>query len=127
MPGSFEEMLEGVRRSIGADTLGYISTEGMIAATEQPASRLCAACFDGTYPIALPTETSIGKNVLEGMLESAGRRSRDARERQRERAQSAVGRYIGIRPENVLRYRKDAITALDCPTDTILTSNRRLE
>jgi amidophosphoribosyltransferase len=70
-PGSFDEMLEGVRRSIGADTLGYISTEGMIAATEQPASRLCAACFDGTYPIALPTETSIGKNVLEGMLESA--------------------------------------------------------
>ena len=63
-------MLDGVRRSIGADTLGYISTEGMIAATEQPASRLCAACFDGTYPIALPKETSIGKNVLEGMLES---------------------------------------------------------
>ena len=27
-----EEMLDGVRRSIGADTLGYISTEGMIAA-----------------------------------------------------------------------------------------------
>ncbi|MFC9358689.1 amidophosphoribosyltransferase [Rhodococcus sp. NPDC057014] len=70
-PGSFDEMLEGVRRSIGADTLGYISIDGMIAATEQPASRLCAACFDGTYPIALPTETSIGKNVLEGMLESA--------------------------------------------------------
>jgi amidophosphoribosyltransferase len=70
-PGSFDEMLEGVRRSIGADTLGYISTDGMIAATEQPATRLCTACFTGTYPIALPTETSIGKNVLEGMLESA--------------------------------------------------------
>ena len=63
-------MLEGVRRSIGADTLGYVSIEGMIAATEQPASRLCSACFDGNYPIALPTETSMGKNVLEGMLES---------------------------------------------------------
>jgi amidophosphoribosyltransferase len=61
-------MVEGVRRSIGADTLGYISTEGMIAATEQPRSRLCCACFNGNYPIALPTEAAIGKNVLEGML-----------------------------------------------------------
>ncbi|WP_282782486.1 MULTISPECIES: amidophosphoribosyltransferase [unclassified Nocardia] len=69
--GSFEDMVEGVRRSIGADTLGYISTEGMIAATEQPRSRLCCACFDGKYPITLPTEAAIGKNVLEGMLTGA--------------------------------------------------------
>lgn len=66
--GGFDDMVEGVRRSIGADSLGYISTEGMIAATEQPRSRLCCACFDGEYPIALPTEAAIGKNVLEGML-----------------------------------------------------------
>ena len=61
-------MVESVRRSIGADTLGYISTEGMIAATEQPRTRLCAACFTGDYPIELPPEAAIGKNVLEGML-----------------------------------------------------------
>ncbi|BDT84823.1 amidophosphoribosyltransferase [Nocardia cyriacigeorgica] len=65
---SYADMVENVRRSIGADSLGYISTEGMIAATEQPRSRLCCACFDGDYPIPLPTEASIGKNVLEGML-----------------------------------------------------------
>nr|WP_232542271.1 amidophosphoribosyltransferase [Nocardia bovistercoris] len=65
---SYDEMIEGVRRSIGADTLGYISTEGMIAATEQPRSRLCCACFDGDYPIPLPAEAAIGKNVLEGVL-----------------------------------------------------------
>ncbi|GAB4582879.1 amidophosphoribosyltransferase [Nocardia sp. IFM 10818] len=65
---SLDEMVEGVRRSIGADSLGYISLEGMIAATEQPRSRLCCACFDGEYPIALPTEAAIGKNLLEGML-----------------------------------------------------------
>ncbi|KAA0021873.1 amidophosphoribosyltransferase [Antrihabitans cavernicola] len=61
-----DEMLEGVRRSIGADTLGYISIDGMIAATEQPRSRLCSACFDGKYPIELPTE-AISKNILEGV------------------------------------------------------------
>ncbi|CAM2928985.1 amidophosphoribosyltransferase [Skermania piniformis] len=64
---TFEEMVEGVRRSIGADSLGYISTGGMIAATEQPRSRLCTACFSGEYPIELPSE-AIGKNLLEGML-----------------------------------------------------------
>jgi amidophosphoribosyltransferase len=62
------EMLESVRQAIGADTLGYISQQGMIAATEQPASRLCCACFDGQYPIELPTATALGKNVVENML-----------------------------------------------------------
>ena len=62
------EMLEAVRQAIGADTLGYISKQGMIAATEQPASRLCCACFDGDYPIELPSATMLGKNVVENML-----------------------------------------------------------
>jgi amidophosphoribosyltransferase len=47
---------EGVRRSIGADSLGYVSLAGLTAATEQPATRLCRACFDGVYPIELPAE-----------------------------------------------------------------------
>ncbi|MDG3011589.1 amidophosphoribosyltransferase [Rhodococcus sp. D2-41] len=66
-----EEMVDGVRRSIGADSLGYISIEGMVAATEQPKTRLCTACFDGNYPIELPEDSAIGKNVLEGMLHTA--------------------------------------------------------
>ncbi|MBB5870846.1 amidophosphoribosyltransferase [Allocatelliglobosispora scoriae] len=61
---------DGIRRAIGADSLGYVSLTGLIAATEQPASRLCAACFDGKYPIALPEGNLIGKHVLE----SVGRR-----------------------------------------------------
>ena len=54
--------------------LGYISTEGMIAASEQPSSRLCTACFDGNYPIALPSD-AIGKNILETALVSTDNRS----------------------------------------------------
>ncbi|MEO6880369.1 MAG: amidophosphoribosyltransferase [Mycobacteriaceae bacterium] len=69
--GTADDVFEGVRRSIGADSLGYISVEGMVAATEQPRNRLCTACFTGEYPIPLPTEAAIGKNVLEGMLDSA--------------------------------------------------------
>ena len=68
-----DDMVEGVRRAIGADSLGYISTHGMIAATEQPASRLCSACFDGNYPIELPGESALGKNVIEHMLANAAR------------------------------------------------------
>ena len=56
---------EGVRRSIGADSLGYVSVDNMVAATDQPRSRLCAACFDGQYPIALPDEAVLGKHLLE--------------------------------------------------------------
>ena len=68
-----DEMLEAVRHAINADTLAYISHQGMIAATEQPASRLCSACFDGEYPIELPGEASLGKNVVEHMLATAAR------------------------------------------------------
>jgi amidophosphoribosyltransferase len=68
-----EEMLEAVRHAIGADTLGYISLRGLVAASEQPASRLCTACFDGKYPIELPDESALGKNVIEHMLANAAR------------------------------------------------------
>ncbi|MEP6798256.1 MAG: amidophosphoribosyltransferase, partial [Lapillicoccus sp.] len=57
--------VEEIRASIGADSLGYISEEGMIGATGQPASQLCTACFTGTYPIELPEDGRIGKHVLE--------------------------------------------------------------
>jgi amidophosphoribosyltransferase len=59
--------VEGIRRSIGADTLGYVSLTGLVAATEQPESRLCRACFDGQYPIGLPAGNLIGKHLLEGV------------------------------------------------------------
>ncbi|NII86377.1 amidophosphoribosyltransferase [Corynebacterium glutamicum] len=52
------EMVEAVRSAIGADTLGYVSIDSMIAATEQPANELCIACFDGKYPMGLPQGNS---------------------------------------------------------------------
>ncbi|MGH3787072.1 MAG: amidophosphoribosyltransferase, partial [Pseudonocardiaceae bacterium] len=59
--------VEGIRRSIGADSLGYVSLDNLIAASEQPATRLCTACFDGRYPIPLPPSESIGKHLLEDL------------------------------------------------------------
>ncbi|WP_024875639.1 amidophosphoribosyltransferase [Saccharomonospora piscinae] len=69
--------LDGIRRSIGADSLGYVSLDGLVAASEQPASRLCAACFDGSYPIPLPDEELIGKHVLENLGAGDATESRD--------------------------------------------------
>jgi amidophosphoribosyltransferase len=57
--------IDGIRASLGADSLGYVSLDGLIAASEQPKTRLCRACFDGEYPIALPDV--VGKHVLEGI------------------------------------------------------------
>jgi amidophosphoribosyltransferase len=54
-----------IQQSIGSDSLGYLSEEGMIAATEQPTNELCTACFTGKYPIPLPAEERLGKNLLE--------------------------------------------------------------
>ena len=57
--------VDEVRQSIGADSLGYLSKEGMLAATKQPESKMCTACFTGEYPIELPAAERLGKNLLE--------------------------------------------------------------
>jgi amidophosphoribosyltransferase len=52
-------------RSIGADSLGYVSLEGLVAATEVGKKALCRACFDGVYPVELPLSERLGKSILE--------------------------------------------------------------
>ncbi|MBU4215622.1 MAG: amidophosphoribosyltransferase [Actinobacteria bacterium] len=54
-----------IAASLGADSLGYISIEGLVAATEQPVGQLCTACFTGRYPIELPPDDRLGKYLLE--------------------------------------------------------------
>ena len=57
--------VEEIRRSIGADSLGYVSLEGLISSTEVASERLCSACFTGEYPIRIPEDLSEGKMRLE--------------------------------------------------------------
>jgi amidophosphoribosyltransferase len=66
--GGGPDDIESVRRSIGADTLAYISLPDLVAASEQPRTRLCTACFTGEYPIPIPEQ--VGKHVLEGIARS---------------------------------------------------------
>jgi amidophosphoribosyltransferase len=57
--------VEEVRASSGADSLGYISVDGMVAASGQPAERLCTACFTGDYPVQLPDDRRVGAALVE--------------------------------------------------------------
>ncbi|HET7236696.1 MAG TPA: amidophosphoribosyltransferase [Actinomycetota bacterium] len=55
--------VEQIREYVGADSLGYLSLEGMVAATGQGTDEFCRACFDGEYPIPIPEHA--GKYLLE--------------------------------------------------------------
>lgn len=56
---------EEICRSIGADSLGYLSLESLVESTSLPKANLCLACFDGEYPVPLPEDDFIGKHLLE--------------------------------------------------------------
>jgi amidophosphoribosyltransferase len=56
---------EGIRRHIGADSLAYLSIEGMVQATEIPGDQFCTACFSSRYPVPIPAEELRNKQVLE--------------------------------------------------------------
>lgn len=63
---------EEIRASIGADSLGYISLDGLVEATRVASDDLCRACFDGVYPIALPALEHRDKFLLEASDSSIG-------------------------------------------------------
>ncbi|MSQ11148.1 MAG: amidophosphoribosyltransferase [Dehalococcoidia bacterium] len=48
--------VEEVRRFVGADSLGYLSLEGLYKAVGKPREGFCDACFSGRYPIEVQLE-----------------------------------------------------------------------
>ena len=54
-----------IREFIGADSLGYLSIRGVLAALDLPYERFCFACFDGNYPEPVPYDAASRKFVLE--------------------------------------------------------------
>jgi len=59
------ESVEEIRKSIGADSLGYQSTEGLLKGLGVPRKKLCLACFTGRYPIPIPKDVKLSKLDLE--------------------------------------------------------------
>jgi len=66
--------VEAIRESIGADSLGFVSLDGLIEATTLAPDRLCSACFDGNYPVPV-AESEQGKYLLEGVAADGARGS----------------------------------------------------
>ncbi|MBI4301791.1 MAG: amidophosphoribosyltransferase [Chloroflexi bacterium] len=50
-------------RHIGADSLGYLSIDGLVKAVDLPKELFCLACFTGHYPI--PVQLEMDKLALE--------------------------------------------------------------
>ena len=46
-----KKSVESIRRFLGADSVGYLSIEGMINLPALPPDEFCTACFSGKYPI----------------------------------------------------------------------------
>jgi amidophosphoribosyltransferase len=62
--------VEEIRDFIGADSLGYLSIGGVLAALDLPYDRFCFACFDGNYPEPVPYDVERRKFLLEEPLTS---------------------------------------------------------
>ncbi len=58
-----QKTIPEVRDFIGADSLGYLSIDGLIKAVALPKDIFCLACFTGDYPI--PVQIEMDKLALE--------------------------------------------------------------
>ncbi len=63
---------EEIREFIGADSLGYLSIRGVLAALDLPYDRFCFACFDGNYPEPVPYDAASRKFILEEPVPARG-------------------------------------------------------
>jgi amidophosphoribosyltransferase len=55
--------LEEIRKYLNADSLHYLSQEGMVRATGLPKDGFCMACYDGNYPV--PFAPGTNKLIIE--------------------------------------------------------------
>lgn len=55
--------VEEIREHIGADSLAYLSLDGLVASTGLPGQNFCLACFNGEYPIDIPDNLMAGSKL----------------------------------------------------------------
>ncbi|MCE2403818.1 MAG: amidophosphoribosyltransferase [Dehalococcoidia bacterium] len=55
--------IDGIRDFVGADSLGYLSVDGLLKVVQGTSGGFCDACFTGNYPI--PVQLEMDKLVLE--------------------------------------------------------------
>ena len=55
--------LDEIRNYLSADSLHYLSKDGMVKATGLPKNSFCMACYDGNYPV--PYDPLVDKHIME--------------------------------------------------------------
>ena len=60
-----EHSAEEIRGYVGADTLGFLSLEGMLRAAGKDASQVCTACWNDDQPVKLPRADSSQMGLFE--------------------------------------------------------------
>ena len=55
--------LEEIRRYLNADSLHYLSMDGMVKATGLPKNGFCLACYNGDYPVRY--DPAVDKHIIE--------------------------------------------------------------
>jgi amidophosphoribosyltransferase len=56
-------LVEEIRKYLHADSLHYLSQNGMVKATGLPKEAFCMACYDGCYPV--PFDPAVNKHTIE--------------------------------------------------------------
>lgn len=59
------QSVEGTRRFIGADTLGYLSLEEMMKVSGSTSDGFCTACWSEEYPVPLPLDEARQMRLFE--------------------------------------------------------------
>jgi amidophosphoribosyltransferase len=67
-----QQEVDQIRDFLGLDYLGYLSLDGLVAATQLPHHDFCLACFSGDYPV--PLESDFSKTCFEDDVCSPGHR-----------------------------------------------------
>jgi amidophosphoribosyltransferase len=61
-----QKSIEEIRVFIGADSLGFLSIEGLVKSVDLPRETFCLACFTGEYPV--PVQVEMDKLALEATV-----------------------------------------------------------
>jgi len=59
------QSVDEIRQFIEADSLGYLSVEGMLEAFGRPQQATCTACFTGIYPVEIEEEEREKEHALD--------------------------------------------------------------
>ncbi len=55
--------IEEIREFLEADSVGYLSLEGMLSAVKNERSSYCTSCYTGVYPVAFPQDEATHRQL----------------------------------------------------------------